>query len=662
MHLNNECDLSASTNGNTAHVNVQCNEIEPGDLALLARSLIKTALNNYDDKYGFGWMSTAACDTAWVALVTKSVNGEKCWLFPECYEWILRTQATDGGWTAGMATSIDGILNTAGALLSLSRHAAEPLQLQHDPDELQCRIERATAFLRKALHEWDVSSTDHVGFEIIVPSILDLLAQGRPPIRFDFEARTQLMKINDAKMSLFRPEYLHGNKHMTALHSLESFVGKIDFDRVAHHKVQGSMLGSPSSTAAYLMHASQWDEDAEAYLRHVIRYAAGQGSGGVPSAFPSTHFEALWVLSTLLKDGGFTLDELASEELTTLTNILAQGYEKEGGILGFAPNFEADVDDTAKTITCLNLLGQSANPSRMVEVFEADNHFRTYAGERDPSFTADCNALLALLHQPDVSAYAHQIRKITLFLCDYWWKSDGKIKDKWNTCYLYPSILFVEAMTDLLHHIARGHLGDVISDELHSKVVISLYQACLRPLLDQQTNGSWDSSVEETAYGLLILAEARRIAFFEDLEEPLKDAIQRAMNFLDSTDEEPSYVWIEKVSHASPLLTKAYRLATLKAASSPAGALVTSNFWRTAKSQTSMNKHVELFRQTPLFSSTPRWELCGFKVEAALFLPLLRSRLTIVSRRNCLESDNKYFELLPPAPSPQHPAPSTQHP
>lgn len=69
----------------------------------------------------------------------------------------------------------------------------------------------------------------------------------------------------------------------------------IDFDKVAHHKVHGSMMASPSSTAAYLLNVSNWDDEAEAYLRQVIKSGAGRGSGGVPSAYPSMHFEYSWV-------------------------------------------------------------------------------------------------------------------------------------------------------------------------------------------------------------------------------------------------------------------------------------------------------------------------------------------------------------------------------
>jgi len=66
-------------------------------------------------------------------------------------------------------------------------------------------------------------------------------------------------------------------------------------DRVAHHKFKGSMMASPSATASCLMRCSAWDDEAEAYLGLVLRNGHGKSMGGVPSLFPSTNFESLWV-------------------------------------------------------------------------------------------------------------------------------------------------------------------------------------------------------------------------------------------------------------------------------------------------------------------------------------------------------------------------------
>ncbi|KAI6785533.1 Copalyl diphosphate synthase-like protein [Emericellopsis cladophorae] len=616
------------------------------------KSLMQRALQYYGRETGFGTMSAAPYDTARVALVAKEVDGRKQWLFPECFEYLLATQSSAGGWSwtknAGDA-SIDSILNTAGPLLALKRHAANPLQLHHDPQILAERISRATETLRSHLANWDVSTTDHVGFEIIVPAMLEFLEQddASDSSVFDFDGRAPLMKINQAKVSRFRPEYLYGSHCMTALHSFESFIGKIDFDRVSHHKTGGSMLGSPSSTAAYLMHSSTWDDESEAYLRTVVRLSAGQNTGAIPSAFPSTYFETSSLLSTVLR-AGYTPAELESAELTQMTEILREAFEHEGGVLGFAPFFEPDVDDSAKTITCLTQLGQPSSSRKLIDVFEAPTHFRTYAGERDPSLTANCNSLIALL-QSDPLGSSSQILKITRFLSDYWWKSDGKIKDKWNTSYLYPSVLLVEALVDVLTVVEQGKLPDVLDEETLRRLAITLFQACFRPLLDQKPGGSWNNSVEETAYGVLILGEARKLHMFDDLLEPLHTAIERAAAYMRANQDQPArYIWIEKVSYPSPVVAQSYVLAALRVASDTLSQRkapsIGSGVWDRSHAS-GLRKHVELFSQAPLFAAHPRWELAGSMVESSLFTNMVRNHRTAVFDRADVGED-KYFDFI----------------
>ncbi|KAI1499878.1 hypothetical protein F5X99DRAFT_410669 [Biscogniauxia marginata] len=79
-------------------------------------------------------------------------------------------------------------------------------------------------------------------------------------------------------------------------------------------------MGSPSSTAAYLMNVSHWDDEAVAYLKHVIQYAAGKGSRGIPSVYPSTYFE----LSALLASR-FSPADLESPGLNKIAGIFSQG-------------------------------------------------------------------------------------------------------------------------------------------------------------------------------------------------------------------------------------------------------------------------------------------------------------------------------------------------
>ena len=67
----------------------------------------------------------------------------------------------------------------------------------------------------------------------------------------------------------------------------------------------------------------------------------------------------------------------------------------------------------------------------MIDTFFTPTHFRTYAGERNASFSANCNALLALLHCGDAARWGREIGVVVGFLCGEWWGSDWGVVDKW---------------------------------------------------------------------------------------------------------------------------------------------------------------------------------------------------------------------------------------
>lgn len=241
--------------------------------------------------HGFGTMSPAVYDTAWVAMVDKQENGTKTVLFPECFDFLRKTQCVDGTWTSS-TSDIDIIINTLAALLALKRQIRRDAR-QKDNNSERCK--RAEIALRTLLAEWNIENSDRVGFEILIPNLLKLLElEG---VFFEFPCRTTLMALGEAKLAKLRP-VLAGPYATTLVHSLEAFTGSLDFHELRHHKMAGgSMFGSPSSTAAYLMNSSVWDEEAETYLRSVpiSQTSDNHPHGGFPSAFPSTIFETVWV-------------------------------------------------------------------------------------------------------------------------------------------------------------------------------------------------------------------------------------------------------------------------------------------------------------------------------------------------------------------------------
>ena len=334
-----------------------------------------------------------------------------------------------------------------------------------------------------------------------------------------------------------------------------------------------------------------------------------------------------------------------------------------------APLLGVDVDDTAKGIVSLAALGHPVSPDPMIKEFEAESHFRTYALERDPSLSANVNCLAALLCQPYVAQYSSQILKAVKFLCDCWWNSDGRIRDKWvtatetkyfwgkrannslqNLSHLYSSLLLVETLVDLIVLVERGTLSELLDQNLQSRVLITLFQACLRTILEQKDNGAWNDSIEETAYGVLILSEARRLSLWSQLREPLDSAIDRGVAYIRAhAAAKPKSIWIEKVSYASSLLTETYILAALRSASSRRLEEENENVGKTLfRVELSLKgrKHVKLLQQTPLFAKTPAWQIQASMIESVLFQPLLRARRLDIFPRKDMEQD-KYFDIIP---------------
>ncbi|KAL8791678.1 MAG: hypothetical protein Q9195_005761 [Heterodermia aff. obscurata] len=256
-----------------------------------AFALVNQIAGSLSEEHGAGAITPSVYDSAWVSMVEKEVDGKKRWLFPESFRYILDRQALDGSWES-YASETDGIVNTLAALLSLMKHRAAPHSSDGSlPSDIESRISTATVAIQKMLQAWNVKASNLCAFEVIVPAHLELLAEYG--IHFEFDGKAQLMQVFQDKISRLDSDQLSGQKASTITYSLEAFL-QLNFNGIRHHTALGSMYASPSSTAAYLIRTSEWDEEAERYLRRAIDTGSGKGDGSVPNVFPTT-FEMLWV-------------------------------------------------------------------------------------------------------------------------------------------------------------------------------------------------------------------------------------------------------------------------------------------------------------------------------------------------------------------------------
>ncbi|MCJ1342375.1 geranylgeranyl pyrophosphate synthetase [Peltigera leucophlebia] len=237
-------------------------------------------------------------DTAWVAMLSRSIDdGSPEWVFPDSFQFLLDHQKLNGGW-ATSESKLDNILNTLAATLALKRHYGSSLKANqiHAAASLGSRVSKAERFLQREMSDWEPELSSHTGFEILIPALLSMLED--EGITLHFAGRQRLMKLKQEFFAKFDLQNLYKSENSSILYFLEAFLGLGDFERLGLHKARGSIMRSPSSTAAYLIGLRLWDTDCEACIRTAIQ-ATGV-PGGVPSVFPPKPVEFATIWATLL--------------------------------------------------------------------------------------------------------------------------------------------------------------------------------------------------------------------------------------------------------------------------------------------------------------------------------------------------------------------------
>ncbi|KAF8130949.1 hypothetical protein K438DRAFT_1643310 [Mycena galopus ATCC 62051] len=583
-------------------------------------------------------MSPSIYDTAWVSMISKNND----WLFPVAFQYLLDHQnPSSGGWESP-SSNTDSILNTLSALLSMKLHA-------NNDSTLSDRLHAAKQYLAAKLNNWDISTAERVGFEIAVPTMLSLLSE--QGIDFSFPEHSHLMKLNATKLSKLSSQMIY--QHCTTiLHSLEGLIGHLEFDKLAHHKRNGSFMASPSSTAAYLMHASRWDDECEAYLREVLSSRCEiDGKGSVPCAWPTTFFELSWIVCNL-HAGGFDFTRLDRVHLLKVSDILEEGIEAGNGTVGFASGVGEDADDSAQVLTALYHLGIHKSVAPLCAAFELESHFQCYPCERNPSITVQCNVLSALLEQVGLS---RSILKAASFITEAWWTTNSEIKDKWHDSPYYVLLLIAQSLSKFMLLFNKGQFAETPEILVQTKAPIALFQILIRILQGQRSDGSW-GSCEETAYALISLTKLAALPFISIMHDAIQMAVHSGRDFLtlsltskqDTGDE--VCLWIDKINFRIPTISYSYILAALHAtvAPIPNSASVFGELDRLIHIPTKRaQEFMHLSRQLPLLGDCKDWQLLAYAAEGFLYIPMLDEVRGIGFGRESERVEKGPYEYIP---------------
>lgn len=138
----------------------------------------------------------------------------------------------------------------------------------------------------------------------------------------------------------------------------------------------------------------------------------------------------------------FSAGQLGSSA-TDVAQVLGRAFEARSDAVGFGtprlaliektrmlikhgppvPSIMLEAEETAKLLISVNKLGITKSAAKLVQDYETGSHM-------DDSFSAKCNFLLALLHQPNAAEYFDQIAQVLEVVCTFWWRSNWPIQDK----------------------------------------------------------------------------------------------------------------------------------------------------------------------------------------------------------------------------------------
>jgi hypothetical protein len=497
----------------------------------------------------WGRVAASLYDTARLVALAPFLPGH-----PARIDYLCQRQNPDGSWSGPDGYELVPTMSATGALLA---------ELDRNPGPTagpvpRVRLASAGARGLAALRRWlDPRSTaaipDTIGVELIVPALLDELAQllARRLLANRLDRHTTALRLpagfDRRPLELARTRLAAGDLPQRAWVCLE-LLGPAAAGAPSVRPAGGAVGCSAAATAAWLG-AADGPRQALTFLDRLQRRTGGPVAG----VTPITYFESAWVLNSLSAGG------LQPAVPPAILDRLEAGLSAHGAPA--APGLPVDSDDTAAVLSALLRHGRRHSMDRLLD-FRADGYFRCFLDERNPSVSANAHVLEALAlylrHRPaDRSRLAAPASMVAGWLLAQQWP-DGSWQDKWHASPYYATACCVLAL--------RLHGGGVRPGGARVRAAIARAVRWVRAT--QRPDGSWgrwQGTVEESAYAVQTLVHAAE-------PEATRPAITLGRRFLATAPPaEPAPLWHAKDLYTPIAVVQAARLAALGPSPGPAG-------------------------------------------------------------------------------------------
>lgn len=439
----------------------------------------------------------AAYDTAWVARVTDEMGKP---LFPECVQWLLENQKSDGSWGCYLQNYHDRILSTLSAVIALKEL----------DDRYTHHIQRGEAYIWKNLTNLDQDSCRLVGSELLLPSLMEQAESLglNLPYHIKTYRKEYHRKLDNIEESLWYSPL------KPISYSLEFLGDTVNKELLPLAQLQnGSVATSPAATAFFLKHTR--DAKAFMYLKKVLSLT---GDGSVMAVYPIEIFEYSWAMYN------FMLAGLYFPRYTQICDFFLESLGPTGvGSSSELPS--TDADDTAVVCKVLCDMGYLVDV-HVFDAYDAEEYYLTFPFEIDPSVSANVHVLDFAKNCSALPDREEVIERLIKFLkreihSGYW-------TDKWHISPYYPTSHAVLTLHD---------------------VELSLTEKAVSWILDTQNeDGTWgnNGTLEETAYCVQALLYYHKNVDHIDMSSVLR-ALLHLNNVIPPLTTFLAELWVEKV-------------------------------------------------------------------------------------------------------------------
>jgi halimadienyl-diphosphate synthase len=415
------------------------------------------------------------------------------------------------------------MISTVAALVALNEFG--------DPAQDAVSIRRGENYLHQNFRFLHQDLCETVGFELILPTLLDKARQLNMSLPYAQCDRYHL--IRQKKLQLLPPDLLY-SRQISSTYSLEFMGNELDISRTIELQETNGSLGNSPSATAYFLRECRDNPEARRYLAEAV-----EAGGGVAVPFhPAEIFNKSWVLYNLDLVGFLAHP---SDEIKTYLDFLYQAWDPQRGV-GFSSQYSVpDLDDTAMTFKLLRLAGYDVDPAVFLS-YEKDRHFVCYPYERTPSIGAHVHLLDALRVCPEYEHQPRMVSKALNFCRDelgrYHWF------DKWHAS---PYYVIAHAV------IATLNYDNQLAQELVHCIIAS-----------QRAVGDWGHycpTGEETAYCLQAL-----ITYHQQVEPLDREILDRAAERLYEYYQAQNYpaLWIAKCLYLPQHIVQSAILSALQ--------------------------------------------------------------------------------------------------